>query len=96
MAGLCEGGNELLGSLKAKKVEVSYKVCSQRIIGPISFEETVNTDVCKNIFPDFVEQLDDIELTQEYFQQVGATCHTSNESMAHICIFFEDSGISKD
>ena len=34
-------------------------------------DEIVNTGVYKNIFMDFVEQLDDIE--QGYFQQDGAT-----------------------
>jgi ketopantoate reductase len=44
----------------------------------------VNTDVYKDIFMAFVDQLDDIELRQGYFQEDGATCHTSNESMALI------------
>jgi hypothetical protein len=67
-----------------------------RAIGPIFFEQTVNTDVYKDIFMAFVEQLDDIELAQGYFQQDGATCHTSNESMALINRIFMDSVISKN
>jgi hypothetical protein len=56
----------------------------------------VNTDGYKDIFMAFVDQLDDIELTQGYFQQDGATCHTSNESMALINSFFMDRVVSKN
>nr|CAD7400684.1 unnamed protein product [Timema cristinae] len=39
--------------------------------------------------------LDDEELHTDYFQQYGATCHTSNVSMVEIVSFFEDRVISK-
>ena len=42
----------------------------------------------------FVEQLDDVQLSQGYFQDDGATCHTSNESMDLIASFFDDRIIS--
>ena len=35
------------------------------------------------------------ELRNGYFQQDGATCHTSNESMTEIKSFFDDRIISK-
>ena len=38
---------------------------------------------------------DEDELRNGYFQQDGATCHTSNESMAEIESFFNDRIISK-
>ena len=44
---------------------------------------------------EFVDQLDDDELRNGYFQQDGATCHTSNESMTEIESFFDDRIISK-
>ena len=44
---------------------------------------------------EFVDQLDDDELWNGYFQQDGATCHTSNESMTEIESFFDDRIISK-
>ena len=47
------------------------------------------------IFKEFVDQLDDDELRNGYFQQDGATCHTSNESMTEIESFFDDRIISK-
>ena len=42
-----------------------------------------------------VDQLDDDELRNGHFQQDGATCHTSNESMTEIESFFDDGIISK-
>ena len=47
------------------------------------------------IFNEFVHQLDDDELRNGYFQQNGATYHTSNESMTEIESFFDDRIISK-
>ena len=47
------------------------------------------------IFNEFVDQLDDDELRNGYFQQDGASCHTSNESMTEIESFFDDRIISK-
>ena len=44
---------------------------------------------------EFVDQLDDDELRNGYFQQDGATCHTSNDSMTEIESFFDDRIISK-
>ena len=54
----------------------------------------MNTARYLEIFNEFVDQLDD-ELRNGYFQQDGATCHTSNESMAEIESFFDDRFISK-
>ena len=42
-----------------------------------------------------MDQLDDDELRNGYFQQDGATCHSSNESMTEIESFFDDRIISK-
>ena len=47
------------------------------------------------ILNEFVDQLDDDELRNGYFQQDGATCHTSNERMTEIESFFDDRIISK-
>ena len=48
------------------------------------------------IFNEFVYQLTDDELTTGYYQQDGATCHTSNASMREMEIFFKDRFISKN
>jgi len=44
----------------------------------------------------YVNQLTDDELTTGYYQQVGATCHTSNASMREIESIFQDRIISKN
>jgi len=67
----------------------------QRIIGPIFFEETIKTAAYMEIFNTFVNQLDDEKLSGGYFQQDGATSHTSHASMAEIQFFFGDQVISK-
>jgi len=41
------------------------------------------------------DQLDDDELQNGYFQQDGATCHTSNESKTELESFFDDQIILK-
>lgn len=43
-----------------------------RIIGPIFFDTTVNTDVYLDIFEQFVNQLDDPEFMEGYFHEDGA------------------------
>ncbi|KAJ4429843.1 hypothetical protein ANN_22047 [Periplaneta americana] len=67
-----------------------FRVCAHLTI------QTVNTAEYRLIFMEFVEQLDDVELSQGYFQQDGATCHTSNESMELIASFFDDRIISRN
>jgi len=47
------------------------------------------------IFNTFVNQLDDEKLSIGYFQQDGATSHTSHTSMAEVQSFFDDRVVSK-
>jgi hypothetical protein len=54
----------------------------------------MNKQVYVNIFNKFVNQLDE-ELQCGFFQQDGATCHISNDSIAEIESFFENRIISK-
>jgi len=67
----------------------------RRIIGPIFFDATIKTAAYMEIFNTFVNQLDDEELSVGYFQQDGATSHTSHARMAEIQSFFGDRVISK-
>jgi len=76
--------------LHSEKTGVWCAISRRRIIGPILFHETLNTARYLEIFNEFVDQLDDDELRNGYFQQDGATCHTSNESMSEIESFFDD------
>ena len=75
--------------LHLEKTGVWCAISRRHIIGPIFFHETLNTAYYLEIFNEFVDQLDDDELRNGYFQQDGATCHTSNESMTEIESFFD-------
>ena len=55
-----------------------------RLIGPTFFDATITTAAYMEIFNSFVYQLDDEEISIGYFQQVGATSHTSHAIMAEI------------
>jgi len=66
-----------------------------RIIGPIFFDATITTAAYMEIFNTVVNQLVDEELSIGYFQQDGATSHTSHASMPEIQSFFGDRVISK-
>ena len=47
------------------------------------------------VYRNYVNQLTHDELTTGYYQQDGATCHTSNASMREIERYFQDRIISK-
>jgi hypothetical protein len=48
------------------------------------FDTTVTSQVYIELFRQFVNQLDDQELKLVYYQQDGATNHTSGVSMAEV------------
>jgi hypothetical protein len=48
-----------------------------------------HTEVYLQIFKDSVNQLTDDELTPGFYQQHGATCHTSNARLREIESFFK-------
>lgn len=77
------------------KVGVWTAISKKRIIGPIFFQETVNTDRYLAIFDQFVQRLTADEQNNGYYQQDGATCHTSNRSMNRIRAVFGNRLISK-
>ncbi|KAJ4439785.1 hypothetical protein ANN_07913 [Periplaneta americana] len=52
-----------------------------RIVGSIFFAETVNTEVYGRIFTKFVKQINDVDLTEGYFQQDGAKSHPHIEGV---------------
>nr|CAD7424506.1 unnamed protein product [Timema monikensis] len=81
--------------LHDEKVGVWCALSQHCIVGLIFFHTTVATAVYVEIFHGFVTKLDDKELCTDYFQQHGATCHTSNVSMVEIVSLFEDCVISK-
>jgi len=69
--------------LHSEKIGVWCGMSWQGIIGLIFFDAPITTAAYMEIFNTFVNQLDD-ELSIGYFQQDGATSHTSHVSMAEI------------
>ena len=81
--------------LHSEKIGVWCGMSRWGITGPIFFHATITTAASMEIFNTFVNQMDDEELSIGYFQQDGATSHTSHASMAKIQSFFGDRVISK-
>jgi hypothetical protein len=65
----------------------------RRVIGPIFFDATITTAAYMEMFNSFVNQLDDEELSIGYFQQNGATSHTSHRTERHPTLHIELSDI---
>lgn len=77
------------------KVGVWCAVSGRRIIGPIFFYDTVNSErYVNNILQPFFDMLTEEEREYGYFQQDGATAHTSHLSMETIENVFSDRVIS--
>ena len=69
---------------------------AKRIIGPIFFDSTVNTDVYLTFLDELYHQLTEEERNYCFFQQDGATCHTSERSLTRVHqIFTEERTVSK-
>lgn len=82
--------------LHDQKIGVWCAVSGTRIVGPIFFSSIVNTDVYLDILRQFNEQLTPQERMQFFFQQDGATCHTSQKSLTRIHeVFTEERTVSK-
>jgi hypothetical protein len=82
--------------LRDQKVGVWFAVSASRIIGPIFFDTTVNTDVYLQIFKTFYSKLTKNKRQQCFLLQYGATCHTSHHSLTSIHeTFTEERAVSK-
>lgn len=80
--------------LHSQKVGVWIGVSRRRLI-PIFFEGTINAQRYRdNILEPFINQLHEDELQQGYFQNDGATSHTTPQSIAYLRQFFDDRLIS--
>jgi hypothetical protein len=59
------------------------------------FDTTVTSQLYIELFREFINQFDDQELALGYYQQDGATSHTSGVSMAEVESFFPDRVLSR-
>ncbi|KAJ3649791.1 hypothetical protein Zmor_021512 [Zophobas morio] len=81
--------------LHAMKVGVWLAVSRRRFIGPIFFQDTINAARYREQILDvFVNQLLPEELESGYFQQDGATAHTTRENLRYLEEFYDDRIIS--
>jgi hypothetical protein len=81
--------------LRDIKIGVRCAVSVKRIIGPIFYHKTVNSDrYVRNTLKPFFEQLTDDERQCGYFQQDNATAHTAQNSMSALQEVFDDRIIS--
>ena len=76
----------------------AQELCMQRVTPEIQSDSLARgpTEVYPQIFNEFVNKLTNDELTTGYYQQDGATCHTSNASMREVENFFKLRIISKN
>lgn len=81
-------------SLHPEKIGVWCALSRKRIIGPIFFTSTVNTEVYKDIITQFISQLE-VEERRCWFQQDGAPAHTASETLEFLGEFFDERLISK-
>lgn len=83
--------------LHDQKIGVWCAMTAKRIVGPIFFDTTVNTDVYLTFLEELYSQLTEEENNYCFFQQDGATCHTSERSLARIHqMFTEERTVSKN
>jgi hypothetical protein len=63
-------------------------------VGPLFFEEIVNSKRYCSMLYDFIGLLEEDEITYSWFQQDGATAHTANNSMKLLNEIFGECVIS--
>lgn len=82
--------------LHDSKIGVWCAVSENRILGPIFYEETINSDrYVRLILTPFFEQLVEEEKLHRHFMQDNATAHTANNSMDAIDEIFGERVISR-
>lgn len=78
------------------KIGVWCAVSRKRLIGPIFFNNTINADRYRtDILEPFLEQLNEREIEEAWFQQDGATAHTARASLRFLEEIFANRIISR-
>ncbi|PSN41908.1 hypothetical protein C0J52_06823 [Blattella germanica] len=83
-------------ALHSEKIGVWVAISKSRIIGPLFYDTTVDSDVYIDqiIYP-FLSLLNEDEIQRCFFQQDNATPHTSNKSLKVLNELFGERIISK-
>jgi hypothetical protein len=82
--------------LHSQKIGVWLAVSRRRIYGPIFFDGTINGERYRQVMLEpFINQLDDEEIRVGYFQQDGATAHTTRANLAYLQEFYDNRVISR-
>jgi hypothetical protein len=83
--------------LHPQKIGVWLGMSRRRLVGPIFFRGTLTAERYRNeILQEFINQLDDEELHEGYFQQDGATAHTAFDTIQVLQEFFDNRLISRN
>jgi hypothetical protein len=78
------------------KIGVWCAISAHRIIGPVFFQETINSELyVKLILTPFFRELTEEEKTNGYFMQDNTTAHSANHSMNEINQLFGDRVVSR-
>ncbi len=81
-------------SLHLIKVGVWCVISQRRVIGPIFFDKSLDSDAYTGIIQNFIALLEENE-RYAWFQQDGATAHTAKKTTDVLTEFFDDWIISK-
>lgn len=84
---------QLQAPLHQQKVGVWCAISRSRVVGPIFFTQTVNSEVYLEIIDSFIALLNDHE-RYCWLQQDGAKAHTARATMSVLRTFFDDRLIS--
>ena len=79
--------------LYPQKIGVWCAISRTRIVGPIFFTQSLNSENYQEIIMQFIAQLEPSE-RYCWFQQDGAPCHTSGSTISFLSEFFDDRLIS--
>jgi hypothetical protein len=64
-----------------QKLEVWFAISRWCIVGPLFFEEPVNSKCYFSVLHDFICLFEEDQITYSWFQQDGATVHTASNAM---------------
>jgi hypothetical protein len=70
-------------------------VSHHRIVWPVFFENTINSECYIDIIYEFLSNITEEEIAKTWFQQDSATCHTVWATMLELSLLFRDHIILK-